>query len=389
MADTAGDVHVGPPPDDDPPLSPMDQALRDADAELAGDDDEEGADQPGADEPVAEGDDEGDDEELSIDLDAIEGDDDEDEPEAGDQQGQDDDEVDAEGDEELDDDEVVIELPDSLKEQGYEDVVVSKGQEALFRALTNSYESTEERQAAEDRLGTYEQELLDEAEEFRLVAATDPYRILEGTFGEPEELEQSLHLYLMNDPHRWRRHKAFMESIGDDEDEAKAAKERLEFAHEKRTHKASVRLEKARKGREAGRMATQRIVKILDQIAPEDREFVKERLFHDVRAAAARRLEDTGSDIIEPAHIDKIARPWLERFGVQNGGEGGDGKKKKPKADQVAETEKKLRRKAKARKRAKKQSPSSGGSPPGGATRIPKGTKLDDVLKGLKAGKLG
>lgn len=390
---TAGDLL--PDEDDDAPLSPLDEALQRAEAELDGDDDEddEPADEPGEtpddDEPAEdeEEDDDSDDDAESDDADDDEeSDDDADEEEPG-------------------DDEVVIELPESLKAQGYDDVVVGKGQEELFRAVFGSYETRQERETREselrdasDELAEYEAGLMEEIDDFRLLTMVDPFKVVETSFQSAEEAEDALQLYLLSDEKRFARFAAFVGQMQDGDDDGAAARtlraRELGVDQKDRADNAKRRLRAVRAGREAAKAAQKRVGEVLEKIKPDEREFVQARLVEDIRAAARKQKERTGSDVIDADTVDRVAEPWLERFGIDpsENGDGANGKKPKKKkgADAKAAEDavrEDMKKKARARKRAKKvgrsRSDASGGPP-----KPEKGAQLDDVLKGLKTGKV-
>lgn len=281
---------------------------------------------------------------------------------------------------------VVLGVPESLQEQGMMEIEVPAEHDQLFRSLTNSYESKAAREAKEQEVKEYESGLMEELEDFRLMVATNPFSIVDKTFKEPEAADDAFQLWLIQDSSRLKRFRSWVDRL-DGADAISTAKDKLDLSHRKRVADAKDTLRDVQAGREAARVVVARIGELIEQIAPEDRDFVRQHLHDGVRGAAQEQHFRTGSDIIGVDVVDRVASPWLTRFGLKA--------KPKPKPSgrtqkaRVDDAQQRMRIASKRRRDAKKVAPSSGQPSDGGFKSPAGGRMLDDVIKDLKSGKAG
>jgi len=353
--------------------SPLEDALAGlADADFGGDDDDPGYEGPPADDDGAD---------PGFNPPTQDEDEDGDELELEDEQGDE-----GEGDDDLEEGEALIAVPESLREQGYEDFVVPEEQKELFQSLTSSYESRQTREAEQARIEQYEQDLMADAEEFRVVAATNPLEIINATFGNDAEAAHDVAtMYLLQDPDLWKAHVERVAKLNDPEEFAMAKRE-LEANHRERVQGAEQRIRAREAGRAHAAKVTERIESVLSQVNEADREFVKARLIADVRAKMSEESARSGTDLIDISVVDAVAKPWLGRFGDSQPAPKSAEEESASDAAKVREAQSRIRAKAEKRARARRVAPSGGRT--GGPNRPKKGQTLDEVMAELKAGKL-
>jgi len=281
---------------------------------------------------------------------------------------------------------ISLRLPKAFQEQGIEEIEISAEHEDLFRALTNSYETKTEREEKEVGVKQYEAELMEELEQFRLIAATDPFRIVESSFTKPEQAEDAFRLWLLSDNERWSRFSGWVDEM-DGQQDYEQAKRSLELDHRERMDVAKRHLQQAEAGKQVARTIMTKVEDVMSNIASDDRQFVRARLEDDIKAAVREQHSRTGSDIIDLEIVDKLAQPWLDRFGKRSSTQQPattNGKQ----TDEIEAATRKIRIAAKRRQTARRTAPSSG-QPASGWSPPKSGKPLDQVLSDLKRGRSG
>lgn len=276
---------------------------------------------------------------------------------------------------------VTIELPDALKEQGFDSFDVPKEQEDLFRALVNDYEG---RRLREERMRQLEQEekaRLEEIREFRLLIETQPFEVINVALGQ-QEAEETFRYWLLQDPERWNRFVDWFESVGSTDEDLKRAKRELELAYKERRMNAIERVRFAEHARENAKQAQERLAKAIEQIDPAERDWIVERIARELKALALEKRERYGYAYLEPDELDAIVQPWIDKFPAK------EAPKKEQARKAVQTAQERVRQRVAASKAARRTLPVGSERLTTAKATAGKRMTLDDMLAALKRGEV-
>lgn len=288
----------------------------------------------------------------------------------------------SEGEEEEEEEWVELELPAALQEQGVDVLEAPESQANLFRALLNNYESRQERESREVDLREREDELDEQLLNLRTQLYTKPFDIIERLFsdnGNPQDGEQMLARWVLDNPQRAERFTALIQQAREDAQAMESLRRLTDAALRDHAARARDEYRAQLQERQAAAEIRRQLGAVLERIEPGDRSFVEAQLKRDLRDRQREQQQRTGSTLIDPREVERLAEPYLERFRRREK----QPKDADPKAAAQAARDK-FQKRVEVRKKSRSVRPS--GTATVTPQAPPKGALLDDVLKGLKKG---